>query len=220
MSVARIQFDSMTDVWQERYRKARGGGADVPDVRKTEDFIQMKDELNSVFETLKPLGESFLGLIKGLSPGVTGPKRAVRGVLCFFPKFMGVQSISDLPTQKAKRVARVIDETYFLGLASHLILFNHPCRHGIPGLDTNQLYQKFLEVSGAADAAMRPYKKNLHGMPEDIFQAQFTGQVEPMMKAEFSIGFWKMGKVRSHFRNLFFAGTILGVLADTQASEC
>lgn len=219
MSVAPVKFDSMVEVWQERYREARGGDTDAPDVRKTEDFIQKKDASNAVFKKLKPLGESFLSLVKGLSPGSTDSERAVREALCFFPKFMQIQSIADLPDKKAKRVSHVIDETYFLGLASHLILYNNHYRHFIPGLNTNNLYQKFLEVSGVADAKMSPYNKDLHGMPEDIFREQFTGQVEPLMQEEFSIGFLKMGKVRSHFRNLFFAGIILGVLADTQASE-
>jgi hypothetical protein len=218
MTVAGIQFDSMADLWQDRYREARGGGSDVPDVRNTEDFMLKKNESNSVFERLKPLGESFVGLVKGLSPGVTGPERVVRAVLCFFPKFLRAQCISDLPNHKAKQLSFVIDQTFFLGLASHLILFNHPSRHLISGLDTNRVYPKFLEASGKADVVMRPYSKDLHGLPEDIFQAHFTSQVEPLMKRDFFIGFWKMGKVRSHFRNLFFAGTILGVLADTQAS--
>lgn len=220
MTIASIQFDSMADLWQERYSEARGESSDVPDGRKTEDFTLKKNESNSAFERLKPLGESFVGLVKGLSPGVTGPERVVRAVLCFFPKYLGVQCISDLPDHKAKQLSSVIDQTFFLGLASHFILFNHPSRYVISGLDTNRLYPKFLEVSGRADAEMRPYSKDLHGMPEDIFRAQFASQVEPLMKRDFSIGFWKMGKVRSHFRNLFFAGTILGVLADTQASKC
>ena len=220
MTTASIQFDSMADLWQERYREARGEGSDVPDVRRTDDFMLKKKTSNSVFERLKPLGESFVGLVKGLSPGLTGPEGVVRAILCFFPKFLGVQCISDLPDHKAKQLSCVIDQTFFLGLASHLILFNHPSRHVISGLDTNRLYKKFLEVSGRADAALRPYSRDLHGMPEDIFQVQFARQVEPLMKREFCIGFWKMGKVRSHFRNLFFAGTILGVLADTEASGC
>jgi hypothetical protein len=217
-TIESIQFDSMADLWQELYREVRGEGSDVPDVRKTEDFMLKKNETNSVFDRLKPLGESFVGLVKGLSPGINDPERAVRDVLCFFPKFMEVQCVFDLPVHKAEQLSSVIDQTFFLGLSSHLILFNHPSRHLIFGLDTSHLYQKFLEVAGRADAEMRPYSKDLHGMPEDIFQAQFASQVEPLMKGSFSIGFWEMGKVRSHFRNLFFAGIILGVLADTQAS--
>jgi hypothetical protein len=215
-----VQFDSMAEVWQERYRDVRGRGVVVTDVRQSDDFIHKRGESNTVFETLRPLGESFLSLVKGLLPGVTGPERTARGVLCFFPKFMGVRSITDLPGQTAERVGHVIDETYSLGLASHLILFNHSRRHGIPKLNTILLYQKFLVFAGAADAQMRQYNRNRYSMPGDIFQVQFTGHVEPLMKAEFSIGFLKMGKIRLHFRNLFFAGILLGLIADTEVSEC
>ena len=219
MASTPVTFGCMSDLWQSRYRAARGGGSDVPDVRETDDFIEKKSESEQVYEYLSPLGESFLSLIKGLSVGATGTERVVQSVLCFFPKFFSVETISQLPESTASQLSDAIDQTHFLGLASHLILFNYPHRHAIESLDRNQLYYKFLEVSGKADAEMRPYNRNVNGIPEAVFQEQFSKTVEPLLKNELKVGFWKMGKLRSHFRNIFFAGTILGVLADTQTSE-
>lgn len=219
MASTPVTFGSMSDLWQSRYRSARSGGSDVPDVRETDDFIQKKSESEQVYEYLSPLGESFLSLLKGLSVGASGVERAMQSALCFFAKFFSVETISQLPESTADQLSEAIDETHFLGLASHLILFNHPHRHRIASLDRNQLYSKFLKVSGKADVEMRPYNKNLNGIPEAVFQQQFSESVEPLLKNELKVGFWKMGKLRSHFRNIFFAGTILGVLADTQASE-
>jgi hypothetical protein len=209
----------MSDLWQARYRAVRGGGPDIPDVRETEDFIQKKTESEQVFQCLRPLGESFLSLLKGLSPGATGAERVVRGVLCFFPKFFRVDSISQLPSSASAQLNDAIDKTHLLGLASHLILFKHPHRHRIESVDKVWLYSNFLELSGAADAEMRSYNKDVHGIPEAVFQEQFREGVEPVLKNDLKIGFWKMGKLRSHFRNIFFAGVILGVLADTHAAE-
>jgi len=219
MSSTPVTFGFMSDLWQSRYRSARGGGSDVPDVRETDDFIEKKSESERVYVYLSPLGESLLSLIKGLSAGATGVERAVQSVLCFFPKFFRVETISQLPESTARQLIDAIDQTHFLGLASHLVLCNHPHRHEIESLDRSQLYYKFLKVSGKADAEMRAYNKNLNGIPEAVFQQQFRESVEPLLKNELKVGFWKMGKLRSHFRNIFFAGTILGVLADTQASE-
>jgi hypothetical protein len=219
MKPASSTFETFADLWQVRYRAARGGEPDVPDVRETEDFIQKKSESEQVFQCLRPLGESFLNLVKGFSPGVSNAERAVRGVLCFFPKFFRVGSISQLPSSTSAQLSDATDETHLLGLASHLILFNHPHRHRIESVDKVYLYSKFLEVCGAADAEMRSYNKDVHGIPEAVFQDQFREAVEPMLKNDLKIGFWKMGKLRSHFRNIFFAGTILGVLADTHAAE-
>ena len=209
----------MSDLWQSYYRADRGGRADVPDLRETDDFKEKKSESEKVYEYLNPLGESFLSLIKGLSVNTTGTERAVQSVLCFFPKFFRVETIIELPVLTANQLSDTIDNTHSLGLTSHLILFNHPHRRAIESLDTNQLYSTFLEVSGKADAEMRPYNKNVNGIPEAVFKEQFSETVEPLLKNELKINFWKMGKLRSHFRNIFFAGTILGVLADTQASE-
>lgn len=219
MASTPVTFGSMSDLWQSRYRAARGGGSDVPDVRETDDFIQKKSESEQIYEYLSPLGESFLSLVKGLSAGASDDERAMRSALCFFSKFFSVETISQLPESTAGKLSDAIDETHFLGLASHLILFNHPYRHRIESLDRNQLYSKFLKVSWKADAEMRPYNKNLNGIPEAVFQQQFSESVESLLKNELKVGFWKMGKLRSHFRNIFFAGTILGVVADTQASE-
>lgn len=219
MASALVTFGAMTELWQSCYGAARGGGADVPDVRKIEDFIQKKATSAQVFECLRPLGESFLDLVLGLSPGSIGAEQAVRDVLCFFPKFFRVNSISQLSVSMANQLNRACQETHFLGLASHLILSNHPCRNRIESIDKDYLYSKFLEVSGMADAKMRSYNKDLNRIPEAVFLLQFKKTVEPVLKHDMKVGFWKMGKLRAHFRNIFFAGTMLGMLADTLAAE-
>ena len=193
MAPTPVTFSSMSDLWQSRYQAARGGGSDVPDLRKTDDFIQNKSESELVYEYLSPLGESFLSLIKGLSAGASSAERAVQSVVCFFPKFFRVETISQLPETTAGQLSDVIDETHFLGLASHLILTHHTHRHRIASLDRNQFYSKFSEVSAIADVEMRPYNKNLNGMPEAVFRQQFGESVEPLLKNELKVGFWKMG---------------------------
>jgi hypothetical protein len=215
----RMSFQTLSDLWQARYKDARGGLPDVPDVRKTEDFIRKKSESEKILKALKPLGESFLSLVKGLSPGVTNEEKVVRNVLCIPSKYLGVESISQLQPAIAKRLNDAIDETFLLGLVSHLILSNHPQRHRIPTINKDRLYSTFLRASGMADAQMQQYNKDANGIPEAVFQEQFKIDVEPILKRELKVGFWKMGKLKSNFRNLFFAGIIIGVIADTQAAK-
>jgi|GEM_PF-5168868 hypothetical protein len=219
MASEQLTFDAMVELWQSCYRAARGGGDDVPDVRKTADFIQKKTTSAQVFECLRPLGDSFLNLVLGLSSGNIGAERVVRSVLCFFPKFFNVDSVSQLPDLTANQLNHACQEMYFLGLTSHLILFNHPSRNRIELLNRDNLYSKFLEVAGMADAKMRAYNKDSNGIPEAVFLVQFKTVIEPVLKHDIKIGHWEMGKLRSHFRNIYFAGTILGMLADIQAAE-
>lgn len=212
-----ITFMSMVDLWQSYYQKARGGGKDIPDVRATEDFIQRIPESEEVFNCLSPYGKSFLELVKGLSSDVTILEGIVKDVLCFFPKFFRVESISQLQSYTYVNLDKAIDQTHFLGLCSHLILCTHTHRHRIKLIDFNYLYNQFLKVSGEADVQMRSYDMDVNGITKAIFKEHFSLSVEPVLRRDLGVGFWKMGKLRSHFGNLFFTGSLLGMLADTQA---
>jgi hypothetical protein len=218
-TAADYTFESITELWKERYREARNGKSDIVDVRKTEDFVNKHEISESSFMALRNTGESYLSLVKGISPGNTCAENAVRKDLCFFPRLLKVETVNDLPPARGKITNAIIDETFFLGLASHLIISDHPHRHKINRLKKECLYLDFLEACRSADKDLRIYDKDMNGIPGDIFKEQFARHVEPLFAREFSVGFWKMGKIRSNFRNIFFGGIALGVLSDSNAEE-
>ena len=216
---ANATLESMTGLWQTRYREARNGRSDFVDVTKTADYFRKLEVSRSSFTALKDIGESYLRLVKGISPGLTHTEDLVSGKICLFRHVLNVESVDKLPSEKGKLANEVIDETFFLGLAGHLILSEHPHRHKIYGMAKEGLYLDFLEACRFADKDMREYNKDLNGLPGDIFKEQCARRVEPFFTREFSVGFWKMGKVRASFRNIFFGGVALGVLSDGHAEE-
>jgi predicted Zn finger-like uncharacterized protein len=218
-TAANYTFESMTELWQERYREAGNGRSDMVDVRKTEDFINKYEVSDSSFVALKDIGESYLKLVKGVSTGNNHVENSVSRALCFFPRLIKVETVNNLPPAWAKITNTVIDETFFLGLASHLIISDHPHRYKIYGMEKESLYLDFLKACGSAARDMKEYNRDMKGIPGDIFKEQFARQVEPLFAGEFSIGFWKMGKIRANFKNIFFGGVVLGVLSDGYADE-
>lgn len=218
-SADHVTFEAMTALWQTRYREARNGRSKFQDVRQTADYIEKLEVSRSSFAALKTIGESYLRLVKGISPGLTRTEDLVSGKVCLFRHVLNVESVAQLPNETGEHAAEILDETFFLGLAGHLILSEHPHRYKIFGMAKEGLYLDFLEASRFADKDMREYNQDLNGLPGDIFKEQCARRVEPLFTREFSVGFWKMGKVRASFRNIFFGGVALGVLSDGHAEE-
>jgi predicted Zn finger-like uncharacterized protein len=218
-AIANYTFESMTELWETRYREARNDKSEFADLRKQEAFINKYEVSDGAFSSLTEMGEAYLRLIKGITSGNTYKEEIVSKNLCFFPMLLRVETVNHLPPAWAKITNTVIDETFFLGLASHLIISDHPHRHKICRMEKEGLYLDFLEACGSADRDMKEYNKDMSGVPGVIFKEQFARQVEPLFSGEFSVGFWKMGKVRSCFRNIFFSGVALGLLSDGHAEE-
>lgn len=218
-SVADVTFDSMAALWQTRYREASNGKSEFSDVRQTKDFVSKYGVSSSSFSALKEIGESYLRLVKGISSGhdlaeIPGGRR-----ICLSLSLLNVESVEHLPGKTAKIANEIIDETFFLGLAAHLILSEHPHRHKIFGMAKEGLSLDFLEACQFADRDMREYDRDMSGLPGDLFREQFARRVEPVFAKELSVGFWRMGKVRAGFRKIFFSGIALGVLSDGHAEE-
>jgi hypothetical protein len=212
-----MTFSAMIDMWQDRYQSARAQ-VDVVKVRQSNEFIQNKPQLEIEFSTLLPLSERFLSLVVGRDRGQTAVEQAAGASLCFFPRLFGIATVDDLAAPLAGKLSDTLQDSFFLGMACHFVLQNHPGRPRLREVNLTALFEDFLKESISAEMKMGAYNESSNNIPRDIFDVQYT-MVEPMFKDYLRVGFWKRGKVRSNYHNVFCSGILLPMMSEIRASN-
>ncbi len=204
-------------MWHDCYQRARTG-IDVVDVRQSDEYIQKRQQIENEYSVLELCSNRFLSLVFGRDPGHTVVEQAAGASLCFFSRVFGVATVDGFPAPIAEALTTSLRDTFFLGMASHFVLQNHPSRSRINEVQVNVLFEEFLRESISAEMKMRSYIKAANNIPKDIFEVQY-GTIEPMIKNDLRVGFWKRGKVRSNYNNVFCSGILLPMLAELTASN-
>lgn len=212
-----MTFSAMIDIWQDRYRGARAG-IDVAKVCQSDEFIQKQPQLEIEFSTLEPLSKRFLSLVVGRDRGQTAVEQAAGASLCFFPRLFGIATVDELPAPLAGKLSDTLQDSFFLGMACHFVLQNHPSRPRITEVNLTALFEDFLKESISAEMKMEAYNKSTNNIPRDMFDVQYT-MVEPIVKNDLRVGFWKRGKVRSNYHNVFCSGILLPMMTEIRASS-
>jgi hypothetical protein len=212
-----MTFSAMIDMWQDRYHGARAG-MDVVKVRQSDEFIQKQQHLEIEFNALQPLSERFLSLVLGRNRGRTAVEQAAGASLCFFPRLFGIATVDDLPAAMVGKLSATLQDSFFLGMACHFVLQNHPSRPRIKEVNLTALFEDFLKESISAEIKMGAYNKSVNNIPRDIFDVQYT-MVAPIVKDDLRVGFWKRGKVRSNYHNVFCSGILLPMMTEIRASN-
>jgi hypothetical protein len=61
---------------------------------------------------------------------------------------------------------------------------------------------------------MNEYSEAANNLPARIFDWYFDEHARSILRESFGLGFWRLGKARSFFKNLYFAGARLGMQFD------
>jgi len=211
-----MYFEELTKFFQQRYEGFLGNGVDV---RQTEEYKEKLQTSDQVITTLEVVVHSCLNLTKGLVPYVFLANPEAARLVCPFPQLLNISSIEQVQLIARKELNDAIDQTFLLGLTSHLILFNHHARPKIGRIDTSLLFTKWAESAAVADMQLKAYNRDSNGIPNGVYLAQYMAQIQPVVKEKLRIGFWKEGKFRSRFRNIYYSGCLLGMESDVAASK-
>jgi len=66
-----------------------------------------------------------------------------------------------------------------------------------------------------ADKIMGKFYQGEGGrMAKDLFDNRYSSTCEPLLKNEMMVGFFKRGMCKAFFRNIYWAGALLGVQYD------
>ena len=162
-----MTFSAMIDIWQDRYRGARAG-IDVAKVCHSDEFIQKQPQLEIEFSTLEPLSKRFLSLVVGRDRGQTAVEQAAGASLCFFPRLFGIATVDELPAPLAGKLSDTLQDSFFLGMACHFVLQNHPSRPRITEVNLTALFEDFLKESISAEMKMEAYNKSTNNIPRAL----------------------------------------------------
>ena len=209
--------ESIIDLWQDRYQRARAPGPAV-DIRTNDEYLAKKNDLDCEFKVLFPLGERYVALVLGRLSGDTPVEISAAAALCFVRRFFDADSVDSLNNPASATLTEFVFDTFYLGLACEFALMNHPARARVAEVDQAQLFEEFLEASIVAKQKIGEFYKGAHGMPGDIFDAQYA-LIEPLLKNGFRVGFWKRGKLQANFENLYYAGALLSIMACLKATR-
>lgn len=209
--------DTIMDLWQDRYSRARAPGAAV-DVRTTDDFIDKKAAMEIEFDVLLPLAERYVSIVLGRHEGDTVAEKAGSAALCFIRRHLDAASVDTLPSPVNSRLEALVSDTFYLGIACEFALMNHPTRSSVKNIYHTVLFDEFIGSSVVAKKELGGWNKNSHGMVDDIFDAQYA-LVDSFLKEEMRIGFWKRGKLQANFENLYYAGALLSFMACYKAAQ-
>jgi hypothetical protein len=207
-------FDSYALIWAERLAQATGNS-----VTFNRSDIAQTASIHRTFGALKPAATRMLGFFLGTDSAADLPNPDLARVLNPFPRFFAVPTVAQLAEPTPTQLATLIERMHVLGIVSHLLLFKHPARDKITYLTTTALVADVLEAAGIADSVLKSYNSRANGAPASVAREQYAREVSPYLKNVLSIGFWKAGKIASHFQNFFWVGALLGVRAETLASQ-
>jgi hypothetical protein len=135
--------------------------------------------------------------------------------ICFPYRFLGKPSITSLPKQAGDKLSNTLDDIFFAGLNFHFFWATFPTRKEYKNINTDALRGKWLLDALVADKIMGKFYQGEGGrMAKDLFDNRYSSTCEPLLKNEIRVGFFKRGMCKAFFRNIYWAGALLGVQYD------
>lgn len=135
--------------------------------------------------------------------------------ICFPYRFLGKPSIFALPKQAGDNLSNTLDDIFFSGLNFHFFWATFPTRKEYKNVDIDALKSKWLLDALLADKTMGKFYQGEGGqMAKDLFDIRYSSTCESLLKEEIKVGFFKRGMCKAFFKNIYWAGALLGVQYD------
>jgi len=206
----KINFEQLSILYEENVKAVENS----QEYFSSNKYSEEKRLAKLVFDKVKSKCEIFLAMVKGPigSSGIDNPE--IERVICFPMRFLNQPSTATMPDALQVTIEEAIEETFFLGLRCHLGLTTSPTRSDVGRVNMDTLFNIWILDAVVADTKMKIYNKECCGAPARFFEFFYNSKIEPALKEQFKLGFWKRSKCFSFFRNLFFAGACLGMHCD------
>jgi hypothetical protein len=159
-----------------------------------------------VFNYLKPVCINFLNIVVGMAKS-SYAKEVSQGVC--INRLLGKQSLNLLPSQSSQTISQLLQETFYLGVFTHLYFFIFPTRELCEKVSIQQLQKKWEIDAIAADHVMGYYGNPNDPICMELWEYHFNSKVINTLKSHIKIGFFGEGKYKAFFRNIYIAGALL-----------
>lgn len=167
---------------------------------------EKKQIANLVFDYLKPVCINFLNIVVG-SAEPSYAKKISQGVC--INRLLGKKALHLLPPQSSQAISQLLQETFYLGVLTHLYFFTFPTRELYGKVNIPQLQQKWEIDAIAADSVMGYYGDPKNPMCIELWEYHFNSKVITTLKSHIKIGFFGGGKYKAFFKNTYLAGALL-----------
>lgn len=163
-------------------------------------------EVKLVYENIKPICKEFINIVIGNCESRYFPEVTI--AVCYSRLLKG-ERINNLHEEQRRLIIKLLQEAFYLGIFSHLYCFHFPTRELVDKVDINRL-QKSWEIDTIEPTTVMGY----YGDPKnpilmDVWKYHFETEVLNVIKQQFNIGFFAMGKHRQFFKSLYIAGALL-----------
>lgn len=168
----------------------------------------------TVFEILHPECAEFLLIVSGdfsTPPSMHSdfPDNPIVNGMCFTKRFLGTPVSENV----SEKLFEVIGKVFFFGLILHLTAMAFPTRSNTEKVDCSALVREWIVEALIANRIMKSYVKDAP-LVMSVYRYLFQSEIEPFLKSDLNLGWWKRGKCESFFENLFLAGALLGMQFD------
>jgi hypothetical protein len=198
------QFNRWTDLWIEVASKVIG---DVADLRAKLEALGQLRLATLVFGRIESECTEFMRIVIGES------KSAASAGVCY--NRLTKVPIQEMPRELQSKTVDLLQETFYLGLFTHLYMMTFPTREKISSIDLTQVFRKWTVDAIAPSHVLG----GMHQSISDIFQAHFCLHIKPWLKQEFGIGMFGLGLNENFFRELYLAGLLLGLQCDMATKQ-
>ncbi len=211
MSTPQYPFERALGHFQETAQRVFGS-----ECFEGPDFKHRTEIARRAFDALAPMGYGFLDIVKGrVENGRSFGQPEIGRSICFPERFLGARSVDQLASPLTERIGEILDRIFFEGLLFHLLVASFPTRRRIPELDISALREAWYVNALVASRLMRDYDKDAGGEASFLFKSLIDEEIDPYLKDVARVGIWKRAKAHSNLKNLYFAGALLGMMADT-----
>jgi hypothetical protein len=176
------------------------------------DYQQAAIKAEEVFNRVQSYCFSFLEIIKGLRPLAGIPD--YEEVMCFPKRFLKQPSTRFLSPDRREKADQIVETNFLMGLVYYLIMIHSQARGQFEEADIDGFMPLWILETLQADKLTKHLNdKECEGLPQFIFDTYYKAQTELILR-DLGIGYFARAQCRSYFRNLFFAGLLLGVRLD------
>lgn len=206
----RINFEQLSILYEENVKAV----ANNEEYFSSDAYSEEKRLAELVFGKVKSKCEIFLAMVKGPIGDSGIGNLGIERFMCFPMRFLSQPSTATMTGALRVTIEDVIEETFFLGLRCHLGLWRFPTRSDMQRVNMDTLFDIWIQDALVSTAMMRTYSKECRGVPTRLFEYFYSSTVEPTLKEQFRLGFFKRSRCRWFFSNLFFTGASLGMRFD------
>lgn len=206
----RINFEQLSILYEENVKAV----ANHEEYFSSDAYSEEKRLAELVFDRVKPKCEIFLTMVKGPIGGSGIGKPELERFMCFPTRYLNQPSTATMTNVLRVTIEDLIEETFLLGLRCHLGCTRLPTRSDVQRVNMDTLFNMWIPQVLVSTVGMRTYSKECDWAPTHLFEYSYSSRVDPVLKEQFRLGFWKRSRCRWFFSNLFFAGASLGMRFD------